>query len=695
MSPDSNYIQNLEEQVKRLKLVQYVSTAMNSAQDDKELLTLMLDQSIKLTGATSGSIMKKTDDSPFLQWEIARGIDDSIMQKTPIRIGEGVTGVVVQEGVAKLVNDVSLEPKYISVKDDVRSELAVPLISDGRVIGVISVDSQDKNSFSEYDLELLQTIAHQAAQILTRNTLYDNLNRKIKLKDILIHISNEIENLFELNDIFDITMKQLADGFSISRGMLVLFENDTLDSLSVFSAYNLTEEEISRGNYKVGEGIIGKVVESGKPISIPNINSDPQFLNRMQVKRNKDIPVSFTAIPIKIDGLVSGVLAIEKNFKNKDMLHDEQDMLYLIGNLLSNKVKNYQRVHQERVALLEENIKLKQELYDKYTIDNFIGKNAKMLEVFELIKLVADSNSSIMILGESGTGKELVAKSLHMQSSRRENPFISINCAAIPENLLESELFGHTKGAFTGANTDKKGKFQQANGGTLFLDEIGDMPLYLQAKLLRAIQDKEIEPLGSESKIKLDIRLISATNKNLSKYIKENLFREDLYYRLNVVEIKIPPLRERKDDIPLLAEFFIRKYAKFNNRKTEKLSFEALRLLQAYDWKGNVRELENVIERAVLLSQGKTLEVNALPDFIQDSGGGYVSDISIGKWLDSFIKNPSFTGKVYETIVSYIEKELITKALIFNKRNKVKTSDFLGINRNTLRFKMNDYDINI
>ena len=349
------------------------------------------------------------------------------------------------------------------------------------------------------------------AEIRSATERHKELEQKIRLKDILIEISNSIERVFVLKDVFDVVMKKLASEFGIIRGMLFLLDREESSKLSVFTAYNLTDAEISKGIYEVGEGIVGKVVENGKAISIPDINKDEMFLNRMKVGRNKNTPISFIAVPIKISGIVFGVLAVEKYFKDIYLLRDEEGMLFLISGIIANKVKIYQKMTEEKSVLLEENLNLKKELYEKYGIDNIIGKNKKMLDVFELIKIVADSNSSILILGVSGTGKELVAKALHFNSNRRYSPFVSINCAAIPENLLESELFGYKKGAFTGAKTDRKGKFLLADGGTLFLDEIGDMPLYLQAKLLRAIQEKEIEPVGSELKIKIDIRIVSAT----------------------------------------------------------------------------------------------------------------------------------------------------------------------------------------
>ena len=368
-------------------------------------------------------------------------------------------------------------------------------------------------------------------------------------------------------------------------------------------------------------------------------------------------------------------------------------MLFLVSGIIANKVKIYQKMSKEKSVLLEENLNLRKELYGKYGIKNIIGKNKKMQEIFELIKMVADSNSSILILGASGTGKELVAKALHFNSDRRHEPFISINCAAIPENLFESELFGYKKGAFTGAGTDKKGKLLLADGGTLFLDEIGEMPMYLQAKILRAIQEREIEPVGSELKIKINIRIVSATNKNPKELIINEKLREDLYYRLNVVEINIPSLKERKDDIPLLVQHFIEKFSKLNNRKIDRISPEALRILQSYHWPGNVRELENIIERAILLSRGNTIEVLNLPSFIIEAGEFQTEELYIGKWVENLIYNEKDNGNAYNSFMKIIEKELIIKSLLFNNRNKVKTSEFLGINRNTLRAKMKQYDI--
>ena len=449
---DEHYVNMLEEQVKRLKLVGYLTNALNSMENQRELLDYMLDECIKITRATSGSIMLKKGESPILVFEAARNYSGIDVKNVEIKIGDGVVGVVMQEGIPKLVSDVELEPKYITLIPSVQSEIAVPLIISGKAQGVLTVSNTQKNAFTEFDVELLQNIANVAAQVLNRSRLTQTLERKVKLQQILINISNNVDKVTEIKDTFELVIKKLADSFKIVRGMLVLFEKVGFNELSVASAYNLTEEEILRGNYKVGEGIVGKVVQTGQPISIKDINKDPTFLNRMQVKRDKDIPTSFIAIPIKSEGICIGVLAVEKFFESEETLKDEQDMIFLIGNLISNKIRAYRKVQQERNMLMEENLQLKKELYKTYGFENIIGKNPKMAEVFELVKIVSESQASVLVLGESGTGKEVVAKAIHFNSPRKDMPFISINCAAIPENLLESELFGYKKGAFTGAS---------------------------------------------------------------------------------------------------------------------------------------------------------------------------------------------------------------------------------------------------
>ena len=338
-----------------------------------------------------------------------------------------------------------------------------------------------------------------------------------------------------------------------------------------------------------------------------------------------------------------------------------------------------------------------------------VGKSKVMQEIFKTIGKLSHNSLTVLILGESGTGKELVARAIHLNSLRNKKPFIVVNTPSVPFDLLESELFGHEKGSFTGANEKREGKFLQANGGTIFLDEIGDMPLDLQAKLLIVIQEKEVEPVGSNKPIKIDVRIIAATNRNLKSMIKESKFREDLYYRLNVIEITLPPLRDRKSDIPVLANFFIEKFAKELGISGKQLNEESLFFLQSYNFPGNIRELENAIRRTMIMSYHSTLTPEDFYDIIKIDH----ENISNLKFLDKKntdsipfediirqriknylekIKDTNLTD-VYKTIIGTTEKIVIEEILILSKNNQIKASNMLGINRNTLRKKIKEFNI--
>ncbi len=316
---------------------------------------------------------------------------------------------------------------------------------------------------------------------------------------------------------------------------------------------------------------------------------------------------------------------------------------------------------------------LRSQLKQKYKMGNLVSRSKKMQELLEILPLIAKSPSTVLILGETGTGKELIARTIHELSDRKDKPFVAINCSAIPESLLEAELFGYTKGAFTGAIKDREGKFEMADGGTIFLDEIGDMPLSLQGKLLRVLQERAFERLGSNKTLRVDVRIISATNKDLKEMVKKKEFRDDLYYRLNVVKIEVPPLRERKEDIPLLVDHFISHFNKLLNKDIKEISPEALSLLMAYDWPGNIRELENVIERAAILCLNDVIDVMHLPEEIISKNVSRHRDIKTTKQL--------------------IEKEVIISALKQNNFDPIKTAHSLGIHKTTLYRKLKKLNI--
>ena len=332
----------------------------------------------------------------------------------------------------------------------------------------------------------------------------------------------------------------------------------------------------------------------------------------------------------------------------------------------------------EKRRLLSENIYLKKQLHEKYGFANIIGNSPAMQNVFRLMQKIIKTDSTILVMGESGTGKEIVAKSIHFNSPRQEKPFVAVHCGAIPETLLESELFGHAKGAFTGAIREKIGKFESANLGTIFLDEIGTMPLHLQIKLLRVLQEQEIERVGSNATVKLDVRVIAATNLSLENEVKNGRFREDLFYRLNVIPLVVPPLRERKEDIVPLARFFLTKYCAEMKRSPMHISRQALEALELYDWPGNVRELENAVERLVVLTETDAVNIADLPD-------------SIGRQHSSMI---SFSYEMAESgldlaaAVGELETKIITRALARCEKVKSRAASLLKMNRTTLVEKM-------
>ncbi|MDQ7031658.1 MAG: sigma 54-interacting transcriptional regulator [Desulfonauticus sp.] len=318
---------------------------------------------------------------------------------------------------------------------------------------------------------------------------------------------------------------------------------------------------------------------------------------------------------------------------------------------------------------------LRQKLEGKYKVGNLISRSPKMQQIFEILPAISESSSTVLILGETGTGKEVIARTIHNLSPRKDNPFIALNCGALPENLLESELFGYKKGAFTGATKDKPGRFVLAHKGTLFLDEVAEMPLITQVKLLRVLQEKTFEPLGGTSSQTVDVRIIAATNQDLKQLVQEKKFREDLYYRLNVIKIELPPLRERKEDIPLLVQFFIKRLNRIEKKSIQGIEPEALSLLMAYHWPGNIRELENIIERAFILCQEKMIQTTHLPEEI----------VSIKR----------FTPEISDLKKNKqeMEKEIILKVLKKNNYNKTATAKELGIHKTTLFRKLKKFNI--
>lgn len=475
-----------------------------------------------------------------------------------------------------------------------------------------------------------------------------------------------------LPDILDILHKRMG----MEKGTISLLDLNTKE-LGITVAHGLDKEQIERGKYKLGEGITGKVVAAGEPIVVPNVDEEPLFLNRTQSRGDlKKKNFSFICVPIKLGKETIGALSVDRHFGEDLSIEEDLRLLSIISSTIAQAVKVHEVVEEEKEELAQEARELRSELKKKYRPENVVGESKKMKDVYSSINLVSQSKATVLLRGESGTGKELIAKAVHYASSRASKPFIRVSCAALPETLLESELFGHEKGSFTGALNQKKGRFELAGGGTLFLDEIGDISPIIQIKLLRVLQEKEFERVGGNDTIKVDVRIITATNKDLEKEVREGKFREDLYYRLNVVPVFLPPLRERKDDIPLLANTFLKKSCEENEKSVKEMDDSAWDHIINYSWPGNVRELENAIERAVVLCQGNNLTSEHFPYELQDK----IRDVSV---LDAIDEQGNLQDNVIE-----LEKRMIKSALKSTGGNKRKAAKQLGVTERILSYKL-------
>jgi Nif-specific regulatory protein len=425
-------------------------------------------------------------------------------------------------------------------------------------------------------------------------------------------ISKILSSSLDLKKTLRQVLNVIANHFYMQRGMVCVLQGG--EELGIIASIGFTHEETIRGRFAVGEGVTGRIFQTGFPAVIPNVAHEPLFLNRTGAKRLlKDQAISFLGVPIKVGRETVGVLSFERNAADHwHGFEDDLQLLSMVAGLIGQTIRLNQQVTNDREQLLQEKSRLQKELGGKYSLENVVGQSKRMKEVFADVHMAAPGKSTILLRGESGTGKEVIARSIHFLSSRKNKPFIKVNCAALTESLLESELFGHEKGAFTGAIQERTGRFEQAHGGTLFLDEIGDVSPTFQVKLLRVLQEREFERVGGNSTIKIDVRLICATNRNLEEAVNNGDFRSDLYFRINVISIHLPPLRERKDDIPLLVERII---ARFNRDNSAKIGItpEAMHVLSNCHWPGNVRELENCVERFATMSRTNLIREVDIP----------------------------------------------------------------------------------
>lgn len=481
----------------------------------------------------------------------------------------------------------------------------------------------------------------------------------------------------------------LEDTMRMERATL-LFLDKAKQKLVIKASCGLSEAEEMRGVYRPDEGVCGQIFQTCSPFIVPDIDSEPLFLNRTgarsKVSKSK---TSFLGVPIMINAAPEGVLTVDRLFGDEISFEEDIRFLAILATLIAQFVTLNREIEKKKAKLIEENNSLKAKLHGVHGGHFIIGHSKPMQEVFSIIDKISSSNVTALLLGESGTGKELVARAIHEGGVRQKKAFIKINCAALPETLLESELFGHERGAFTGAHASRPGRFELADGGTIFLDEIGEMPLSLQAKMLRVLQEKQFERIGGSKTYTVDVRIVAATNVSLEDAVENGSFRADLYYRLNVVPVLLPPLRERSEDIPLLFSHFLGKSNDRNNRKI-KISPELLDFMIKYPWPGNVREMQNLVERMVILAEEERLTLNDLPPnlFGYEAGRSEIQ-IQEPKPIEKDIRVDNTRKSLQE-----IEKAEIEAALRRNGWVQVRAARELGLTERQIGYRIKKYGLN-
>jgi Nif-specific regulatory protein len=429
--------------------------------------------------------------------------------------------------------------------------------------------------------------------------------------------------------------------------------------------------------YRFGEGITGTVAQQRRPAIVPRVANEPGFVNRIHKRSPRESGEnSFLCVPITLEGETIGTLSVDVPSQPAEILQELVRLLKIVAGMIAYDAKSRRAATWARQSLEAENLRLRSALGERFRPENIVGNSKSMLDVYQRIHQVAGSDTTVLIRGESGTGKELVASAIHYASRRRDKPFVKVNCAALSEDLLESELFGHERGAFTGALYERIGRMGEATGGTFFLDEIGDFSPGIQVKLLRVLQEREYERVGSNKTHKADVRVIAATNRDLEALVAQGEFRQDLYYRINVVPILLPPLRERRNDILLLADYFVGKHARQMAKNVTRISTPAIDMMFAYHWPGNVRELENCIEYAVLMASDGVIHGHNLPPTLQ-------------------MPEPSRPGRdgTLKTQVSLLERDLIVDALKTSGGNMAAAARQLGITPRMIRYKIKNLAI--
>ncbi len=503
---------------------------------------------------------------------------------------------------------------------------------------------------------------------------HDTLLRKLS---VLEDINQTVSRTLDLKESLNATLNILYKRLKIKAGAVLLVdEQPNLLRMEAHIGYDINPERVK---FRFGEGLTGKIAETKSPIVVPKVSKEPMFLNRLKAwQPKKDRELSYIGLPIISDYQLLGVLNVLLKYNANRDLNTTLKFYKLVASALVQPIRLSKILQNERKNLLDEKVRIDTQLKNEFNFSNIIGNSHSMQEVFAKVAQVAQADTTVLIRGESGTGKELIAQAIHYNSLRSHKPFVRVNCGAIPETLIESEFFGHEKGAFTGAIARKKGKFEIADGGTIFLDEIGELSPMTQVKLLRVLQEQEFERIGGNETIKVDVRVIAATNANLEKKIEEGSFREDLYYRLNVFTIFLPPLRERKTDILLLADHFLLKYNRKHGKAIRRISTPAIDMLMRYHWPGNVRELENCMERAVLICEDQVIHGYHLPPTLQTAeSSNTLPRVSLQSAVENY------------------ERELIIDALKSTRGVVAKAARLLDSTERIINYKIKKYDIDV
>jgi len=472
--------------------------------------------------------------------------------------------------------------------------------------------------------------------------------------EFLLSFSKSLSSTLDQSQLLDIIIESAKTLTAAEASSLLLLDQAT-QNLHFAHATGEVSEELKKLSIPMGQGIAGWVAREQKPQIVNQAEQDERWYKGIDEK-TKFTTKSLLCVPLLSGGQTIGVIEVLNKKDGQQFDQQDQELLLKFADLAAQVLENADKYSR----LKDENVQLRDELASRYTIT---GKSQAVEEVLGLARKVASGNTTVLLQGENGTGKELLARFIHYQSPRAEKPFVAINSAAIPVELLESELFGHEKGAFTGASCRRKGRFEMAAGGTIFLDEVGDLPQAIQAKILRVLQEREFERLGSSETIKVDVRIIAATNKDLLQLVKAGLFREDLYYRLNVFQIFLPPLRQRTEDIPVLAGHFLERFGRETKKQVRGFTEEAEKAMQSYSWPGNIRELQNAVERAVVLSSGQTITLQNLPRLVDDTST-----------RDGI--PPTLT---WDGAQDVFKREYMIKALEANNWNQRKTAKILDI----------------